>query len=101
MAAATDGVSRPSHQHHQQADDEEDDSDDQDDVSEREGRDEAGKDEPEDDEDDSENDHDVYLVLMSYAVDAWEVGRHAVRLRCNQRPFQCRMSLVCWWEERG
>ena len=64
VAAATNSVSHPSHQHQQQADDQEDDPDDQANVGVGEGRDEGRQQEPEDDEDDSEADHDDYLVSM-------------------------------------
>jgi hypothetical protein len=64
VAAAADGVSRPSRDHQEQADDEEDDPDDQANMGEGEGRDEAREQKPEHDKDDSENDHDVYLVSV-------------------------------------
>jgi hypothetical protein len=68
VAAAADGVSRPSHQHECQADDEEDNPDDQAKMGVGEGRNEGREEEPEDDKEDSEADHDVYLV----SVDVWE-----------------------------
>jgi hypothetical protein len=64
VAAAADGVSRPSGHEQYQSDDEEEDPDDEAKMSEGEGRDEAGEDEPEHDKDDSEDDHDVYLVSV-------------------------------------
>jgi hypothetical protein len=62
VAAAADGVSRPSCYQQYQADDEQDDPEDQNDVGEGEGRDEAREEVAEDDKDDSGNDHDIYLV---------------------------------------
>jgi hypothetical protein len=62
VAAAADGVSRPSGHEQYQSDDEEQDPDNEAKMSEGEGRDEAREDEPEHDKDDSEDDHDVYLV---------------------------------------
>jgi len=64
VAAAADGVSRPSQQHHYQADDEEEDPDDQANMGVGEGRDEGREEEPEDDKEDSEADHDIYLVSV-------------------------------------
>src|ERR1700758_2770019 len=64
MAAAADGVSRPSGHKQYQSDGEEYHSQDQDDMGEGERRDEAREDEPEHDKDDSEDDHDVYLVSV-------------------------------------
>ena len=64
MAAAADGVSRPSGHKQYQSDGEEYHSQDQDDMGEGERRDEARENEPEHDKDDSEDDHDVYLVSV-------------------------------------
>jgi hypothetical protein len=64
VAAAADGVSRPSGHEQYQSDDEEDDPQDQDEMGEGEGRDEAREEKPEHDKDDSEDDHDVYLVSV-------------------------------------
>jgi hypothetical protein len=74
VAAAADGVSRPSHQHECQADDEEDDPDDQAKMGVGEGRNEGREEEPEDDKEDSEADHDIYLV----SVDMWEEDGRSV-----------------------
>ena len=71
VAAATDGVSGPSHQHQCQADDEEDDPDDQAKMGVGEGRKEGREKEPENDEEDSEADHDVYLVSSGYGGGGW------------------------------
>ena len=84
VAAATNSVSRPSHEHHQQTDDQQDDPDHHANMGEGEGRDEGRQEEPEDDKDDSENDHDDYLVSM--------FDGHA---RCaGIRPVRSRVSVV-------
>lgn len=62
VAAASDGVSHPAHEHHQQADDQENYPDDQENVSEGESWCDTWEYEPEGDEDDSEDDHEIDLV---------------------------------------
>jgi len=79
VAAAADGVSRPSYQHQCQADDEEDDPDDEAKMGVGEGRNEGREQEPEDDKEDSETDHDVYLVSVDMGEEDGRVsvgGRH-------------------------
>jgi hypothetical protein len=87
VAASSDRVPHPSHQHHDQAHDEEDDADDHADVGEGEGRNEAREEESEDDEDDSEDDHDDFLVSVQMfgrrIAAASRLGDREVRGRPN------------------
>jgi hypothetical protein len=64
VAAAADGMSRPSRHGKYHADNEEEDPDDEAKMGVGEGRKEGREEEPEDDEEDSEADHNEYLVSV-------------------------------------
>jgi hypothetical protein len=100
MAAATDSVTHPSHQHQKHADDEQDDPDYQANMGEGEGGDEGGEEESEDDKDDSEDDHDIYLVSTFDAEYLRDIrsGRYS-GAEMWYTPSRLRQTAVAAWAE--